>query len=71
MVDIQALNESKKQANALLKKVLEIAIGEGFKKRIKAEQKLPVRFPGDDGILWDPNWQDDWIDLMKPKPKNG
>ena len=65
------MNESPKQANALFKRALEIITGEGVKKRIKAEQKLPVRFPGNDGIFFDPNWQDDWIDLMKPKPKNG
>jgi hypothetical protein len=30
-----------------------------MQRRIAAAAALPVRFPGTDGVLFDPTWQDD------------
>jgi hypothetical protein len=35
--------------------------GPGVQERIKKAAAMPVKFPGDDGILFDPKWQDDII----------
>lgn len=38
-----------------------ILLGKGAKKLIAEEKKLPAAFPRDDGVRFDPNWQDDVI----------
>jgi hypothetical protein len=35
--------------------------GPGFRARVKAAAALPVRFPGNVGILYDPAWQNDIV----------
>ena len=35
--------------------------GPGVQRRFAAAAALPVRFPGNDGILYNPAWQDDIV----------
>ena len=35
--------------------------GSGIRRRIEANLALPVKYPRDDGVFFDPKWQDDII----------
>jgi hypothetical protein len=48
--------------------IFDTITGPGVKKRIKRDAVRPKRFPGNDGIRFDPNWQGD-ITAVKPTGK--
>jgi hypothetical protein len=48
--------------------IFDTITGPGVKKRIRRDAAQPKKFPGTDGIRYDPNWQDDILDL-RPRPK--
>jgi hypothetical protein len=54
-------------ANKIFKHALEKIMGPGVQKRIERAAALPDKFPGNDGIFYDPNWQDDVIDARPTK----
>jgi len=51
--------------------IFDTITGPRVKKRIKRDAARPKRFPGNDGIRFDPNWQDDIIGVKQPKPRRG
>jgi hypothetical protein len=55
--------------NKLFKFALDKIMGPGVQERIKRDAAQPKRFPGNDGIRFDPNWQDDIIKTKPAAPK--
>jgi hypothetical protein len=49
-------------ANELLRRVTEkILKGDGIKKRIEADARKPAIYSRNDGVIFDPRWQDDGV----------
>ena len=44
------------QKDKLARWIFETVTGPGVQERIKKAAALPIRFPGNDGIRFDPNW---------------
>ena len=54
--------KSKQQATELKNKIKAVILdGSGIRRRIAENLAEQVKFTADDGILYDPKWQDDWI----------
>jgi hypothetical protein len=62
----KSTRRSSASANKIFDASLKRILGPGVQARIKADAVMPVRFPGNDGIYFDPNWQDDIIIAGKP-----
>jgi hypothetical protein len=52
----------KDSASELVKRVHEIILsGKGIKERVAADAKRPRKFSRNDGVFFDPRWQDDGV----------
>jgi hypothetical protein len=58
-------HSSDAQAKKLLAWAQKTVLGQGVKDRIARAKAKPHRFPGNTGILFDPNWQDKVLDLSQ------
>ena len=45
-----------------------ILSGKGIKQRVAADVKQPKKFSRNDGVFFDPNWQDDIVRGLEAKP---
>jgi len=62
--------KSNQQATALRDKIkATIMDGESFRRRVAANLAMPVKYPSNDGVLFLPEWQDDFITRPPPSPE--
>ena len=64
-------NTSSETSSELLKAALKKILGPGVRARIEADAALPKRFPGNDGIKFDPKWQDYDVAVKHPGRPEG
>jgi hypothetical protein len=52
--------KSNQQATALRDKITSVILdGSGIRRRIEADLAMPVKYSRNDGVRYDPAWQDD------------
>lgn len=64
----------KESIKKLERDILRAVTGPGFRARVKAEQALPNKFKADDGVIFNPEWQDDIVsdkELREWRKKHG
>jgi hypothetical protein len=59
--------KSRQQATELRDKIKGVILdGDSFRRRVAADLAEPIKYPRNDGVLFLPEWQDEFIDRVTP-----